>query len=567
VKRVVDHIKASHTASFTAAAIGWAVENSEINPPMTTEIVGFLAAALVLMFALGGAVAGGIALGSALIALGVSTGIMQIASHLTDIPYFGPQVALTVGLGIGIDYALLTVARYRGAREASPRGSTAAVDALRRTSRTVAFAGGTMVIAITGLLVTPMSMVRGMTLAVVIAVVPAVLAANTLLPAVLHLFDSHLNRGRVGRRKGAILETSAAWGAWAAKVQRRPVTAMLASIVVLGLLALPVLWLRLGPADGSTDNPKGMTSQAYQMASAAFGPGVTAPLDVVVAVPAGRPVKATVDRVRQDLIATPGVLAVTPATFGRDRHALLSVIPTTAPGDEATTDLLTRLRTDEAGAAERRGIGFGVGGQTALQYDMASTIHDAFPKTVLVVIASSFLLLLVQFRSLAIAAKAGLMNLLSIGAAFGITVAIFQWGWGLSLFGIDHAGPIQSLLPILLFPTLFGLSMDYEVFLMSRITDEWERSRDASAAITNGIAATARVVTSGAAIMVALFSAMALSGSRTVATFGVGLALAVLIDATVIRSVLLPATMQLLGRYNWWLPRWLMQRLPEVRPV
>jgi RND superfamily putative drug exporter len=187
--------------------------------------------------------------------------------------------------------------------------------------------------------------------------------------------------------------------------------------------------------------------------------------------------------------------------------------------------------------------------------------------TVLAVIASSFLLLLLQFRSIAIAVKAGIMNLLSISAAFGITVAIFQWGWGMHLIGINHSGPLQSYVPLLLFPVLFGLSMDYEVFLMSRISDEWERTKDPAAAITNGIAATARVVTSGAAIMFALFAAMALAGSRTVETFGVGLALAVLIDATVIRSVLLPATMQLLGRYNWWLPSWLHRRLPVLRPV
>jgi RND superfamily putative drug exporter len=246
---------------------------------------------------------------------------------------------------------------------------------------------------------------------------------------------------------------------------------------------------------------------------------------------------------------------------------MVNVIPTSAPDSTATTALLERIRTVDAQRLEKRGIGIDVGGQTAIQLDMATTIHDAFPRTVLVVIASSFLLLLLQFRSLAIAVKAGLMNLLSIGAAFGITVAIFQWGWGRELIGVDHSGSIQSLLPLLLFPCLFGLSMDYEVFLMSRITDEWEKTRDATAAITNGISATARVVTSGAAIMFALFAAMALSDSRTTATFGVGLALAVLLDATVIRSVLLPATMQLLGRYNWWLPSWLLRRLPELRPV
>jgi RND superfamily putative drug exporter len=243
------------------------------------------------------------------------------------------------------------------------------------------------------------------------------------------------------------------------------------------------------------------------------------------------------------------------------------VVPTTAPDAIATSTLLSNIRSADADRLSRQGITIGVGGQAAIQLDLAATIHNSFPMTVLLVIASSFLLLLLQFRSIAIAAKAGVMNLLSISAAFGITVAIFQWGWGRQLIGIDHAGPLQSFVPLLLFPVIFGLSMDYEVFLMSRITDEWERSHDPAAAITEGIASTARVVTSGAMIMFALFAAMALAGSRTVETFGVGLALAVLLDATVIRSILLPATMQLLGRYNWWLPSWLRRRLPVLRPV
>lgn len=569
IKQMVADVKATHTATFTAAAMGWALEDAEVNPPKTTELVGFLAAVIVLVIALGGIVAGGIALGNALVALGMSTALLQVASHIFDIPYFGPQVALTVGLGIGIDYGLLTVARYRGARERAHRGAVATAEALRRTSRTVTFAGGTVLIATFGLLVTPISVVHAMTLAVVLAVVPAVLAANTLLPALLHLFDAHLDRGRVRlRRDRDILESSPGWARWSAAVQRRPVVALLASVAVLGLLATPMLWMRLGPADGSTDNPNSMTSQAYQLASTAFGPGVTAPLEVVARTPSSRPIGKSVARLRRTLVATPGVLAVTPATYGVDKHyALVDVVPTTAPQATATTDLLRRIRTDVADSLERDGISIGVGGQTAIQYDIAAVIHDAFPMTVLVVIASSFLLLLVQFRSLAIAAKAGVMNLLSISAAFGITVAVFQWGWGRQLIGVDHSGPIQSLVPFLLFPVLFGLSMDYEVFLMSRISDEWELTRDATQAITNGVAATARVVTSGAAIMFALFAAMALSGTRTVETFGVGLALAVLLDATVIRSLLLPATMQLLGRYNWWLPSWLMRRLPELRPV
>jgi RND superfamily putative drug exporter len=569
VHQLVSDLKASQSSTLTAAAIGWATEDAEVNPPKFTEAVGFLAAVIVLILALGSVVSGGIALANALIALGLSTGALEIVSHLMDIPYFGPQVALTVGLGIGVDYGLLTVARYRGARERGARGSDQTVDALRRTSRTVAFAGGTVIIAIIGLLATPVSVVHGVTMAVVIAVLPAVLAANTLLPAMLHLADPYLERGRLPlQRRSQILESSPRWARWSAAVQRRPVTALVGSLAVLGLLATPIFWLRLGPADGSTDNPASMTAQAYQVASDAFGPGVTSPLEVLARMPAHQPIARNVVRLRETLGRTPGALVVTPAIYGANRHnVIVNVVPTTAPDAIATSTLLSNIRSADADRLSRQGITIGVGGQAAIQLDLAATIHNSFPMTVLLVIASSFLLLLLQFRSIAIAAKAGIMNLLSISAAFGITVAIFQWGWGRQLIGIDHAGPLQSFVPLLLFPVIFGLSMDYEVFLMSRISDEWERSNNPAAAITEGIASTARVVTSGAMIMFALFAAMALAGSRTVETFGVGLALAVLLDATVIRSILLPATMQLLGRYNWWLPSWLRRRLPVLRPV
>jgi RND superfamily putative drug exporter len=363
VHQLVNDVKASHSATFTAAAMGWAVEDSEVNPPKMTEIVGFLAAVIVLVLALGSAVSGGIALGNALIALGVSSGVLQIASHMLAIPYFGPQVALIVGLGIGIDYGLLTVARYKGARERTARGSSTAVEALRRTSRTVTFAGGTVIVAILGLLLTPISVVRGVTVAVIIAVVPAVLAACTLLPALLHLFDAHLDRGRPPLRRSQILESSGGWARWSANVQRRPVIAMLGSLAILGLLATPLFWLRLAPADGSTDNPGSMTAQAYQLASDAFGPGVTAPLEVVARTPRGTTVASSVARLRQTLLSTPGVLVVTPTVFGKDHHdVLVNVIPTTAPDSTATGALLTRIRTTDADELRRHDIGLGVGG-------------------------------------------------------------------------------------------------------------------------------------------------------------------------------------------------------------
>jgi RND superfamily putative drug exporter len=302
------------------------------------------------------------------------------------------------------------------------------------------------------------------------------------------------------------------------------------------------------------------------MASQAFGAVVTAPLDVVTTFPSKvSPTSPALQRVRDDLLRTDNVLYVAPAIFSTSgQHVLYKVIPTTAPDSQATKDLMHDLRTTFATKLGSKGIQVGVGGLQAIQLDLGSAVYRALPITILAVIGGSFILLMLQFRSIVMALKAGIMNLLSISAAFGVVVAIFQWGWGSHLIGVDHAGPIQNFLPLLLFPAVFGLSMDYEVFLLSRITDEWEKTHDSTAAVTEGLATTGRVVTSGAAIMFALFAAMALSHNRTVEMFGVGLAVAVLVDATLIRSLLLPAAMQLLGRYNWWMPAWLERRLPTM---
>jgi RND superfamily putative drug exporter len=564
---LVKTVTSSRTTGFDAAVMGWAVEDAASNSPAFAEMVGIIAATIVLLFAFGSVVAVAVAMGSALVSLGLSYGLIELASHVVQIPYFEPQIALTIGLGIGIDYSLLMIARYRGARQRSPAGSRDVIDAMSRTGRTVAFAGCTVVLAMLGLLVTPVTLMRDMTAGVVIAVVPTVLAANSLLPALLHLFDRHLNRMRPPfMHDKKLVERSETWARWSAAVQRRPVAALLASLMVLGILATPIFWLRLGPGDGSTDNPHSNTAQAYTMASNAFGPGVTSEFDVVASFPTKvHAVDASVGKVRNALLRTPDVMYVGPAIFGTgSRQALFQVIPGSAPEALTTAQLLSTLRGRVANQLAHDRIDLAVGGSAAMQADLAARILAAFPLTLLAVIGGSFLLLLLQFRSIVIALKAGAMNLLSISAAFGVVVAIFQWGWGRQLIGIDHAGPIQSFVPLLLFPALFGLSMDYEVFLMSRMTDEWERTRDSRVSVTEGLATTGRVITSGAAIMFALFAAMALSGDRTVEMFGIGLATAVLIDATVIRSVLLPAAMQLLGRLNWWMPSWLQRRLPAM---
>jgi RND superfamily putative drug exporter len=565
-KQLIHDVTASRTPSFQAAVIGQATENAEANPPPFAEIAGLLAAAVVLLFAFGSMVTVAVAMGNALAALGISFGLLQLVSHEISIPYFAPQIALVIGLGVGIDYGLLTVARYRGARQRSAAGSPEVIAALRGAGRTVTFAGSTVIVAELGLLLTPFTLVRGLTAAVAIGVVPTVLAANTLLPALLHLFDGRLDRLRPrALRDRKMVEYSSSWARWASAVQRRPVLALVGAMSVLGLLAAPALGLRLGPASGSTDNPGTMTNQAYEMATNGFGPGVTSPLDVVATFPSAVSAdSAQIQTLRSALGQTPDVMYVAPALIDQGgRHAMVEVIPASAPDVAATSHLRTDLRTRVTDQLQHDQIAIDVGGQAAIEADLATTIGHAFPLTVLAVIGTSFMLLLLQFRSVVIAAKAGVMNLLSIMAAFGVVVAVFQWGWGGHVIGVDRAGPIESFLPLLLFPAVFGLSMDYEVFLLSRITDEWRRTHDSTRAITDGLATTGRVVTSGAAIMFVLFASMSVTGDRTVQLFGLGLSTAVLLDATVIRSVLLPAAMQLLGRLNWWMPAWLDRLVPR----
>jgi putative drug exporter of the RND superfamily len=564
-KQLIHAVEGSRSASFNAAVVGQAVENAEANPPPFAEIAGFLAATVVLLFAFGSFMAVAVVLGNALIAVGLSFGLLQLASHVLPVPYFAPQIALTIGLGVGIDYGLLTIARYRGARAQLAIDPAAQITALNRAGRTVTFAGGTVILAELGLLFTPFSLIRGLTAAVALAVIPTVLAANTLLPALLKLSDHNLDRYRPPLlRRGELVERSAAWARWAAKVQRRPVIALSCALGLLALLAAPILWLRLGPASGATDNPGSMTNQAYELATNAFGPGVTAPLDVVATFNTSSQDEG--QQLREVLSRTPDVMYVSPTVVAANNaHALVEVIPASAPDSVASAHLLNALRTNAADQLSQHGISISVGGQAALETDLATTIGHAFPFTVLAVIGSSFVLLLLQFRSVVIAAKAAIMNLLSIAAAFGVVVAIFQWGWGGDLIGSHRSGPIETFLPILLFPAVFGLSMDYEVFLLSRITDEWNRTKDSVGAVIDGLATTGRVVTSGAAIMFVLFASMAFTGDRTVQLFGLGLATAVLVDATVIRSLLLPAAMQLLGRLNWWVPGWLDRRLPAPR--
>ncbi|MFD7320506.1 MMPL family transporter [Streptomyces sp. NPDC059875] len=542
-----------------------------------SELIGLLAAAAILFLAFGSLVAAALPIGMAVFGLTVGVATMTVLAGVTDVPTFAPVLGSMVGLGVGIDYALFVLARHREylARGLDPR--EAAGRAVATAGRPVVFAGGTVVVSILGLAVANVPFMTVGGLAVSIVVLIMVLASVTLLPAFLGAAGPRLARaGRIGRalqtRKPGRLarrrdpDTGAAhaagWRRWIGHVSRHPVPYAVGAAGLLLTAALPVLGLRVGlPDDGSL--PQSRTERrAYDLVAEGFGPGTNGPL-VIAADPAGDP--GVLDRLVATVAADPGVASVAPTQIDRATGiATLVVFPTTSPQDKATTDTIARLRTDVLPTA----IGHGparahVGGAAASLSDVGRRTSERLPLLVATVLAMSFLLLMLVFRSVLVPLKAVLLNLLSIGAAYGIMVAVFQWGWGGALIGLEATVPIVSFIPMFLFAILFGLSMDYEVFLLSRVREEYLRTGDNGTAIVEGVSRTARIITSAALIMVAVFLSFAVANDPSTKMFGLGLATAIFIDATVVRMVLVPATMTLLGRTNWWLPKWLDRMLPR----
>jgi RND superfamily putative drug exporter len=569
VDHVMSLVAAARNRVLDTGLAGQAIENAQSNKTGAGEGIALLAAIIVLLISFGSAAAVGMTLASTMLALGVGFGAMSLVSHLVPIPTFATQIATTIGLGVGIDYALLVLARYRNATQGGLGPQAATVAAMRTAGRAVVFAGSTVMLAMLGLYLVGLPFIDGLGLGVVLVVVPTVLTATTVLPAILGHAGGHLDRWRPpGMRRRQLTGRSSGWARWAARVQRRPVIAMGLSFGLLALLAAPALSIRLGNAEASTDDRSTTSHRAYAYASQSFGAGYTRPFEVVATLPphlgAAKERIAARD-VRRLIGHTTAVGAVSgTALDATGRHALLTVYSAASPTAPQTSALLQRLRGPVRAALARDGVDIAVGGPAAIGFDLSRTISTAVPLVLAAVIGTSLLLLLVLFRSVIVALKAGLMNLLAIGAAFGVVVAVFQHGWGLHVIGVDYAGPIEVFLPILLFPTVFGLSMDYEVFLLSRIRDEWDRTHDNRFAVAEGLATTGRVVTAGAAIMIVLFGSLVFADARTVKVFGLGLSIAILLDAVVVRSVLLPATMQLLGRINWWLPRWLDRLMPHL---
>jgi len=541
---------------------------AELEPPGEREAGGVVVALGVLLVTFGSVLAAGLPVIVALGGLGAGMGLVLLLTRVMEVFTFAPAMAAMIGLGVGIDYALFIVTRYRQELAGGSSPEVATGTAIGTAGRAVVFAGATVVISLLGMVLMGVSMVIGMALSAALVVACTVAAAITLLPAVLGFIGPGIDRyGIAWLRPEGGDPSRGRWYRWSRTVQARPWPALVGGLVVLLALAAPVLGMELGGPHFGAGPETHSSRRAYDLVTEGFGEGFNGPLAVVAEITPGRPDDlAVLDALVQSIGATDGVALALPALSNpAGDTAVVTVIPESAPHSTATQDLVERLREDVVPAAVgSSGVEVSVSGVTALFADMAELLNRRLPVFIASVIGLSFVLLMMVFRSVLVPIKAALLNLLSIGAAYGVVVAVFQWGWGAGLLGIDRPGPIMAFIPMMLFAILFGLSMDYEVFLLSRIREEYDRSGDNATAVADGLAATARVITAAAAIMVIIFSSFVLGDDPIVKTFGLGLAVAVFVDATVVRTVLVPATMELLGDANWWLPGWLDRRLPRI---
>ncbi|WP_405468189.1 MMPL family transporter [Streptomyces canus] len=559
VTAIIDTAKSAEGDGLQVEAGGEAVRGAEEKGSPTAELAGVVAALVILGLLFGSLVAAAVPLLTALFAVGSALGLIVLASHVLTVADFTPPITMLVGLGVGVDYALLIFYRYRHELTHGADPAAAGRKALDAAGRTVFFAGCTVIIALLGLVALGLGSLQGVALALALTVLTTMAASLILLPALLALFAGRIQRHvlkHAARAEAKGNPEGRRWRALATAVQRRPLPSLLVAVLALLTLSAPVLGMRLGFADAGND-PKTTTSrQAYDLLAEGFGPGFNGPLVVVT-----HGDETAGKAVRSELARTEGVAAASPAMPSED-GALSTVIvyPKTAPQDEGTTDLLHRLRDDVAPKAEHdTGAEILVGGATAASQDFADTVSQRLPLFVSVVVGLSSLLLMLVFRSILIPIKAALLNLLSITAALGAMVLVFQHG----LFGVQP-GPVEAFLPVLIFAIVFGLSMDYEVFLVSRMHEEWERTKDHSLAVREGLASTGKVITAAGAIMIVVFGAFMLSADRMLQQFGLGLAVAILMDALVIRCLIVPALMQLMGKWAWWLPAPLARRLPRV---
>ncbi|HEY6145267.1 MAG TPA: MMPL family transporter [Solirubrobacterales bacterium] len=533
----------------------------------TSEAIGLAAAVVILLFAFGTATAMMLPIVSAVIGLACALSIIRLLEHVLEVPGVASTLATMIGLGVGIDYALFIVTRHKlqladgmELRESIARATATAGGA-------VVFAGFTVVIALCSLAFAGIPLVSTLGFTAAVAVVVAVCAATTLLPAMLGALGPHINslRVKIGKTHPDDKEPHG-WRRWAERVSERPWTATVVALAILIVLALPVLQLQLGQNDISA-LPKETTSrQAYDSLNKGFGPGVNGPLLIASEFSSPAEAKQVLPKLEKAVGGAGDVAATTEPTLDKQgTAAVFTVISKSEPWADETVDLVEELREEAIPQAlEGTKASSYVGGQTAGYIDLASQISDKLPLMIAIVVALSFIVLLVAFRSLLVPVKAAAMNLLSVAAAYGVVTAVFQLGWGSSLIGLDHPIPIVSFVPLLMFAILFGLSMDYEVFLLTQMREHYKEYGDERRAVVEGLANTGRVITSAAAIMVCVFTSFVLSGTPVVKEFGVGLAVAIAIDSTLVRCLLVPAVMVLLGKRAWWLPSWIDRWLPKV---
>ena len=579
----------------------------------TSEVLGLAFAIVILIFAFGSVLAMGLPIGTAFGGIAAGVLVVTLVSNLLTMPDFATTLGVMIGLGVGIDYALFIVTRYREARHNGRDCAAATAEAVDTAGRAVLFAGTTVVISLLGMLIMGVSFMNGMAVGASITVLFTMIASITLLPALLGFVGERVEVTRwrgviaaglvalalvgVGLKQNALLIAAPLGGLvllagsfipffkrplptrrvkpmpetlpykWSRWVQRRPWLSLVIGVGVLGALTLPVLGLRLGFADEGNYPSDTTTRRAYDLLAQGFGPGFNGPLTLVAAVDS--PEQLAAAQALSDVLATtPGVVSVSPAVpndVAAPTAVLWNLYPTGSPQSAEAADLVERLRGDVVpSVVGESGLDVKVTGSVAVNVDFSSYLADRLPVFFAVVLLLSFVLLMAVFRSLLVPLKAVLMNLLSIGAAYGAVVAVFQWGWGASLIGLGGSAPIDPWLPVMMFAIVFGLSMDYEVFLLSRVKEEYDRTGDNELAVADGLAKTARVITAAAAIMVFVFGSFVLDPTRSIKMFGFGLAVAVFLDATVVRMLLVPATMELLGDRNWWLPRWLNRIVPKI---
>ncbi|MCW6008818.1 MMPL family transporter [Micromonospora sp. CPCC 205371] len=538
-----------------------------------SEGIGLLAAAVILLLMFGSVVAAGLPILTAVAGLAVSSALTGLVLRFVDAPDWSTSLATMMGIGIGIDYVLLMVTRFREWRAAGLDPEAATVATLDTAGRAVMVAGSTVVVSMLGLFAMGLSFMRGAAVVTIIGVLVVMAASVTLFPALLGYLGRHVDRLRLPLRRtsrteiavGGHIEPSRGWLGWSRLVQRHRVLTAVAGTAILLALASPFLGVRFGFPDAGNNREETSTRQAYDMQADGFGPGANGP-PVRAGALSRRGATAALQGQRAPAAAPPGVAAVTPPQLNpAGDTAVLTVVPATGPQDERTEDLVHRLRDETIPAATRdSGTAVRVGGVTATSIDSTENIAGRLPLLIGGVVLLSMVLLLASFRSVAVAIKAAVMNLFSVAAAYGVVAYVLQGGWAGQLIGIDTETPLPAFVPVLMFAVLFGLSMDYEVFLVSRMREAWNRTRDNGRAITEGLAGTGSVVTAAAAIMIAVFAAFVPSPDVVLKVIGVGMAAAILVDATVVRMLLVPSVMHLLGRATWWMPRWLGRILPEL---